>query len=174
MRLDGLDKEEVEVPMSPLIDCVFLLLIFFLVTTMMKRLEKQIPIELPSSASVPAQATEEQEVIVALDMNGHYMVSQGRDRDGIYQYKPLARADSPEAQKTAFATFLGEVAESELGVETPLRIDADRELGIQKVIDALDIAQIQGFEKVSVRIMHEDNVFFQMPNPGKPVRPDIP
>ena len=41
------DHEEIEVEMTPLIDCVFLLLIFFLVTTMLKKLEKQIPVVLP-------------------------------------------------------------------------------------------------------------------------------
>ena len=38
MRLNYDDDDKVEVQMSPLIDCVFLLLIFFLVTTMMKKM----------------------------------------------------------------------------------------------------------------------------------------
>ena len=41
MRLNYDDDDKVEVQMSPLIDCVFLLLIFFLVTTMMKKWEMQ-------------------------------------------------------------------------------------------------------------------------------------
>ena len=44
MRLNYDDDDKVEVQMSPLIDCVFLLLIFFLVTTMMKKWEMQIPL----------------------------------------------------------------------------------------------------------------------------------
>ena len=39
MRLNYDEEDKVEVQMSPLIDCVFLLLIFFLVTTMMKKWE---------------------------------------------------------------------------------------------------------------------------------------
>ena len=46
MRLNYDDDDKVEVQMSPLIDCVFLLLIFFLVTTMMKKWEMQIPLTL--------------------------------------------------------------------------------------------------------------------------------
>ena len=42
MRLNYDEEDKVEVQMSPLIDCVFLLLIFFLVTTMMKKWEMQI------------------------------------------------------------------------------------------------------------------------------------
>ena len=44
MRLNYDEEDKVEVQMSPLIDCVFLLLIFFLVTTMMKKWEMQIPL----------------------------------------------------------------------------------------------------------------------------------
>ena len=51
MRLNYDDDDKVEVQMSPLIDCVFLLLIFFLVTTMMKKWEMQIPLTLPTMTS---------------------------------------------------------------------------------------------------------------------------
>ena len=37
MRIDFGGDDKPDVQMSPLIDCVFLLLIFFLVTTMMKK-----------------------------------------------------------------------------------------------------------------------------------------
>ena len=45
MRLNYDDDDKVEVQMSPLIDCVFLLLIFFLVTTMMKKWEKALHLQ---------------------------------------------------------------------------------------------------------------------------------
>ena len=51
MRLNYDEDDKVEVQMSPLIDCVFLLLIFFLVTTMMKKWEMQIPLTLPTMTS---------------------------------------------------------------------------------------------------------------------------
>ncbi len=167
--------------MSPLIDCVFLLLIFFLVTTMMKKLEKQIPVELPSNASVPAAATQEQEVIFGLNQNGEYLFAdpKKRDREGNYSYAPLSQADTENGQKMAFAQFLANIA-NERGNEVPIRIDADRELEIQQVIDALDIAQIAGFEKVSVRMMSEGNTFFGIPkellrgSERHNLRPDIP
>ena len=45
----GNNEEEPEVSMSPLIDCVFLLLIFFLVSTMTKVKSRDIPVNLPTS-----------------------------------------------------------------------------------------------------------------------------
>ena len=40
MRLDMDDGDDIGVDMGPLIDCVFLLLIFFLVSTTMKKPER--------------------------------------------------------------------------------------------------------------------------------------
>ena len=48
MRIDLDTDEKAEVSMSPLIDCVFLLLIFFLVATMVKKENKDIEIDLPA------------------------------------------------------------------------------------------------------------------------------
>ena len=40
-------EEPLEIQLTSLIDCVFLLLIFFLVSSQMKKIEKELPIELP-------------------------------------------------------------------------------------------------------------------------------
>ena len=68
MRLNYDDDDKVEVQMSPLIDCVFLLLIFFLVTTMMKKWEMQIPLTLPTmTSSLSTTRAGEEAVIIAVD-----------------------------------------------------------------------------------------------------------
>ena len=68
MRLNYDEEDKVEVQMSPLIDCVFLLLIFFLVTTMMKKWEMQIPLSLPSmTSSLSTTRAGEEAVIIAVD-----------------------------------------------------------------------------------------------------------
>ena len=66
MRIRKNDDDDVTLEMSPLIDCVFLLLIFFLVTTMMKKLEKQIPIEVPDPAVTISENMDARRVILAL------------------------------------------------------------------------------------------------------------
>ena len=68
MRLNYDDDDKVEVQMSPLIDCVFLLLIFFLVTTMMKKWEMQIPLTLPTmTSSLSTTRAGKEAVIIAVD-----------------------------------------------------------------------------------------------------------
>jgi len=139
-------EETVEVAMSPLIDCVFLLLIFFLVTTMMKKMEKQIPITLPDSTSAIADQPDERLVVIGIDENGSYLRDSGkRDGDGNPLYEPI-----PD-----LAIFLRETAESG-GAQRPLRVDAAPRAPFQKVIDTLDICHIQGFEHVGVRLKKKD------------------
>ena len=68
MRLPLDEDEKVDIQMSPLIDCVFLLLIFFLVTTMMKKWEMQIPLSLPAmTSSLSTTRSGENTVIIAVD-----------------------------------------------------------------------------------------------------------
>ncbi|MGF1449689.1 MAG: ExbD/TolR family protein [Opitutales bacterium] len=161
MRLDTEEPEEAEVALSPLIDCVFLLLIFFLVTTMLKKFQRQIPIELPESAAVPAESTQYEEVIIRMDAEGAFSVAHTRDREGRWTYRPI----------DSLPLFLRDL-KAERGVDAPLRLDADRDLEMQTVIDALDVCQIQGFERTFVRLQHADETYFQIP--GKSLRPDLP
>lgn len=48
------EKDKPEVQMTSMMDCIFLLLIFFLVSSQLKKIEKEVPVELPQ-----AQATRE-------------------------------------------------------------------------------------------------------------------
>ena len=52
-------REEVGINLTPLIDVVFLLLIFFMVSTTFTR-ETQLSIDLPEAQGKPAQVPEEQ------------------------------------------------------------------------------------------------------------------
>ncbi|MBC2601867.1 ExbD/TolR family protein [Puniceicoccus vermicola] len=145
--------ENIEVDLSPLIDCVFLLLIFFLVTTMLKKLEKQIPVELPDYTSALASVAESEVVIYAMDAEGNILKAKGSGvgRDRGIEYEPLE----------SFPADLKRVAE-EQGTNIAIRLDTDREVPVQRVIDALDTLSLQGFEKVGVRLRHRGVEDFAM------------
>ena len=65
MRLSLFNNEdEPEVSMSPLIDCVFLLLIFFLVSTMTKVKNRDISVDLPTSESAIKLKPDDKQAIV--------------------------------------------------------------------------------------------------------------
>lgn len=134
--------------MSPLIDCVFLLLIFFLVTTMIKRKEKLIPIQLPSMDSSVSQKTHESFTILGLNRDGS--VSEGckntyiKSRDlGKVDYFPIGNLEAwlREKKQSLGRDFL----------QKPLRIDADREVGFQTAIDMIDVLKLNGFTDVGIK-----------------------
>ena len=68
----GNNEEEPEVSMSPLIDCVFLLLIFFLVSTMTKVKNRDIPVDLPASQAAVKLKPDDKQAIVGLDSEGNF------------------------------------------------------------------------------------------------------
>ncbi|MCD4813897.1 biopolymer transporter ExbD [bacterium] len=71
----GIDSESVEVNISPLIDMMFLLLIFFIVTTAFVQ-EVGVEIQKPKAAS--AQSLEKQSIMIGVTEKGRIMYS-GRE-----------------------------------------------------------------------------------------------
>lgn len=139
-----LDSDPAEVAMSPLIDCVFLLLIFFLVTTMLKRKEKLIPVEMPNSTASVDSETREKELLIGLSRTGKILQpAPARDRDGGILWEPI-----PD-----FSLYLKNFIDA-AGVNAfsiPVQINADRNVSFQKTIDLLDLCKLQGFSNVSVK-----------------------
>jgi len=138
------DEQGEEVPITPLIDCVFLLIIFFLVTSMFKRFEMLIPIEMPDPTSALARQANDSAVRLAIDEGGNVFTTTTTTQKEDIQ---LLYTSVPD-----FAVYLKSLQASQ-GREAPLQFAVDPETPAQKVIDVLDIAQLQGFTNVSVRTL---------------------
>jgi len=140
----GAGGDNAEVALSPLIDCVFLLLIFFLVTSILKRKEKQIQVDLPDSTASVSAATVEDIIVIGIDEIGNTLIpASAKDKDGGYQWQRL-----PD-----LAAHLQQLVNTQ-GIEVlnrPLQINAHRETPFQKAIDAIDLCKLQGFTRVSVK-----------------------
>ncbi len=136
--------DDAKVAMSPLIDCVFLLLIFFLLTSMQKRKEMLIPIKLPDQSSAVADKPEDETLIVGMDNKGRTFRVVGRaDGNGQLLYQPI------EDLSSHLRNVMEEEGQSVL--KRPLRIDADRDTPFQKAIDVLDTCKLLGFTDVGLR-----------------------
>jgi len=72
-------EEDPEVSMSPLIDCVFLLLVFFLATTMLKKKEKQIPIQMPDMNLTSSKEATPEVTVITMGPNGNFYTLGKRD-----------------------------------------------------------------------------------------------
>ena len=148
-RRSGISADEAGVAMSPLIDCVFLLLIFFLVTTIIKRKEKQIRVEMPDTTASVSRETASEEFIIGMNKLGQNLQVVGKTENGGIKWGVI-----PD-----LLDFLKKRIEQR-GVsflQKPLRIDADGEIEFQKAIDTLDICTLVGFKTVSIKLRQDSD-----------------
>lgn len=121
--------EEFDLNLTPLIDVVFLLLIFFMVTTTFDR-ETQLKIELPQASGERKKATETLEISV--DMKNRFFINQ----------KEVVNSGL-ETIKKALKQAAGERK------NPPLLISADGQATHQSVITVLDAAAQLGFVNIT-------------------------
>ena len=153
MRIRKKDDDDVTLEMSPLIDCVFLLLIFFLVTTMMKKLEKQIPIEVPDPAVTISERMDARRVILAIGKDGRYYSAERRLQDGRPDFRSV-----PDVDKVVES-----LARMQGDGEINVRLYADPDVEFQTVIEMLDKLQINHLNKVDVRMRDYRESRFYVP-----------
>ncbi len=92
---DSDDGNEVGIDMSPLIDCVFILLIFFIVTTIFVE-ETGVEVDKPQAAS--AVQLEKNSILIALTEQGRGRLRRARDR---HQRRAAAgEAHAPEGRRS--------------------------------------------------------------------------
>ena len=85
--------------LTPLIDVVFLLLIFFLVATQFSQDDQQLPIKLPSAQSAVPMTIEPEELVVHIAQDSTMMVrGQGVDLATLEGILRQALADNPVQQ----------------------------------------------------------------------------
>lgn len=123
-------SEEIAINLTPLIDVVFLLLIFFMVSTTFTK-ETQLKVDLPQATTDQVAQIEMLEIIIKAD--GSFAIND----------KTLVNAQP----KTLRAALL---KESDGELATPLKISADASTPHQAVITAMDVAANLGFSQLSL------------------------
>ncbi len=132
MRLDTSQQEDdVEINLTALIDVVFTLIIFFVVTTSFNN-RSALKITLPSSSASQTEA-QKKPLMILVDRNGNYYVGD----------VALVRSDLPN---------LKEAIRQQAGMDTEraVLIQADAKANHQSVITVMDAAGQLGFRKLSI------------------------
>lgn len=130
-------RTDVEINLTPLIDVVFLLLIFFMVSTTFIK-ETHLSIDLPEAAAAPAWAAKEQ-IEVAITKHGDVAVN------GV----ALVNAKHDTLKRALERVSAGDNT-------MPLIITADAATPHQFVVMAMDAAGQLGFKKLSITTKNVD------------------
>ena len=124
-------REEVSINLTPLIDIVFLLLIFFMVSTTFTR-ETQLSIDLPEAEGQPRETVEEG-IEILVDESGQYRVNG----------QALVDKRMRTLQAAIYKISAGDTT-------MPMTITADAQAAHQDVVQAMDAAGQMGFIHLSI------------------------
>ena len=130
MRLQSQRRADPEVNLTPLIDVVFLLLIFFMVSTTFER-ETEVNVELPE-ADAAAMEAEPDAVEITVDAQGRYYVN---------------RKEVVNTRRETLEGALRQVVEE--GEQPQVILSADKQTPHQAVITAMDAARRLGLIRLT-------------------------
>ncbi|TWT83049.1 Biopolymer transport protein ExbD [Planctomycetes bacterium CA13] len=117
--------------LTPLIDVVFLLLIFFLVTSEFEEQERRLKIQLPTATSAVPMTGKPREVVVDIDAQGNtYLGGQLTSLDELRTLLESAVASNPTNQTVV--------------------IRADQATSFQPVVSVMDVCNHTGVSDYSV------------------------
>src|SRR5439155_24466826 len=80
------EEEAFEINLIPMIDCMLILLIFFMVATTIKHYEKELPLELPHADASINKQVEDNLLVLAVDRTGQkYIRTQAVTTETLHQ-----------------------------------------------------------------------------------------
>jgi biopolymer transport protein ExbD len=121
------DKATLSIELTPLIDMVFLLLIFFLVATTFRQEEREMQIALPFASSSAPISTMTRELIVNVDAAGAIIVGGRKiDRETLHGIIAEAVAANPDQKVT---------------------VRGDRQAAYDSIVGVLDVCKSGGIQE---------------------------
>lgn len=136
MRIDLGDDEQPEIGLIALIDCIFFLLMFFMVATSFKQQteaekRKELPVVLPTAtASLSAVQASAAPLVITVDRNGRFFV------DG----QPIGTQALHDRLRS----------EAQANPARTVRVDGDRGAAYQHIVHVLDLCQLAGLTHIAM------------------------
>lgn len=138
MNLKPVRRDEIELNMTPLIDVVFLLLIFFMVSTTFEK-QARLKVVLPE-ASTQAVQNKDNPVVIGIDAKGRFYIN---DRQLVNSQQ--------DTLKMALTRTLGN------NKDVPLVLRADAKTPHQFVVMAMDAAAQLGLTRLSIATLESSS-----------------
>jgi biopolymer transport protein ExbD len=137
MRISDFEEdEESEINVAPLLDCIFLLLIFFLLTSTIQKTDEdrkkevqQLSLELPEAAASAEAVAGKTVLVIQVDSSGRYFMND--ERVGLEELHRRLRS----------------AADKHPGI----RIEGDRRVAFDAVAHVVDLCEFEGLKEISIR-----------------------
>jgi biopolymer transport protein ExbD len=136
MRVDLGDDEQPEIGLIALIDCIFFLLMFFMVATSFKQVmgekpQKELPVILPAAQmSLDRSSAGAEPLAIGVDQKGKlYLDGDPVSVQSLHHRLAQEAANNPGR---------------------PIRIDGDENARYQDIVHVLDLCQFEGFTRISM------------------------
>ena len=140
MRIhDEDDDDKPELNLAPLIDCLFFLLTFFIMTSTLQdvvqqeKAAKQLPLDLPESTAAQTAPAEDAPVIVTVDAAGRFYVENAKV--GVEDLHRRLREAGQSHRK--------------------IRIEGDRRAAFDDIARVIDLCEFEGLREIAVRTRDE-------------------
>ena len=137
MRINLGDDEQPEIGLIALIDCIFFLLMFFMVATSFKKADeqkkmKELPISLPAAtASLERKEAIQPTLVIGVDKDGNFYV--GGVKRTTQQLHDVLRQ------------------EAEKGSKRLVRVEGDKNTSYNNIVHVLDLCELEGFTNIAMR-----------------------
>lgn len=132
MQLRSAQPEDPEISLTSLIDVVFLLLIFFMVSTTFEH-QAVLKVDLPEASDVSAPENQPDSFELVIDNNGQFYLNDRQLVDG-----------RPQTIRAALIEAAGEDR------DMPIILRADAQTPHHFVVTAMDVTAQLGFHKLSI------------------------
>ena len=136
MKIPQSTKKQARIEMLPLIDVVFLLLVFFIYAMLSMVIHRGIPINLPKAESVLINKKDYISIVVS--------------KEG-YIYLNKRKVSSQELKSLL-------VREKDLNPNIKIFVSGDRKSYYERVVEVLDIVRISGLSKISLETELKDEI----------------
>ena len=128
MRLKKQPDQDFEIPLIPMIDCMFVLLLFFLVATTLKKTEKELPMQLPQSGAAIDTEQKEDMLVIGVDRNGQkYFATEPVTTELMHQRLSAAAAANPNRR---------------------VRLDADAATPYAAIVELIEMCEFNNLRNV--------------------------
>lgn len=127
------DDEDAKVQMEPLIDCMFLLLIFFLVATTLKKIEEKLDIDLPRADAATMSPVEEDALVISLDRDGVFYLDADPVSPGVLLSRIKKESHESKGQRK-------------------VKINGDRKVPFQSVVEVFELCRIGQLNNIAVHV----------------------